>query len=82
MGSLEELARLDLDSLPEFISNELPALRGAVALLELQLWLREEGVKGEEEGEKVLYQLMEAGHTSKQSLLALDPTSAEKVGRE
>ena len=77
LSSLEEVARLDLDSLPEVLlsSSSLLALREGVQLLELRLWLRE----GEVEG--LLPQLEEAGHSSTHSLLALTPLDVKKVSQ-
>lgn len=73
--TLEELARLDVDTLPQDIlpSSSLSTLRVAVLQLELQLWLREERL------EDLVPQLAQHGHTSKQSLLALKSASLVKV---
>lgn len=76
MNRLEELAELNLVTLPDLISSsdQFPVLEDALLLLELQLWLREE------ELEEVLTQLVDAGYKSKHSLLTLDQITAEKVG--
>lgn len=75
LTSLEELVRLDLDSLPEALqaSSSLPDLRNGLQLLELQLWLREG------EMEEILPQLVAAGHSSIHSLQALGPHDVKKV---
>ena len=75
MKSLEELASLDVASLPEILltSPSLSTLHQAVLQLDLQLWLREEGI------ENVFPQLVQLGHTSKHSLLALDPAAVIQV---
>lgn len=75
MKTLDELAKLDVDLLSEGIlpSSSLSTLREAVLQLELQLWLREEGL------EELLPQLAQHGHTSKDSLLALKPASLIEV---
>ena len=77
MKNLEELATLDVYVLPDdlFSPASRLALRDALLQLDLQLWLREGGV------EELLPQLVRAGHTSRHSLLALDPPSLEKVGQ-
>lgn len=69
--TLEELATLDVDALPEVFP--LSTLRAAVLQLDLQLWLREEGL------EDLLPQLVERGLASRHHLLALDPASVSKV---
>lgn len=75
MKTLDELSRLNVDSLSEGIipSSSLSTLREAVLQLELQLWLREEGL------EELLPQLARHGHTSKKSLLTLKPASLIEV---
>lgn len=75
MKTLDELAQLDVDLLSEGIlpSSSLSTLREAVLQLELQLWLREEGL------EELLPQLTRHGHTSKDSLLDLKPASLIEV---
>ena len=81
MTSLEELAALDVDSLsqslPEAVqsSASLPALREAVLQLDLQLWLKKEGM------EELFPQLMQAEYTSRDSLMVLNPSSLEKVAK-
>ena len=66
---------MDLDSLPEALqwSSSLPVLSQGLRLLELRLWLREG------EMEDLLPQLLEAGHSSIHSLLALGPYDVKKV---
>ena len=67
---------MDLDSLPKPLqySSSLPVLRqGLQLLLELRLWLRE-GDMGD-----LLPQIVEAGHSSIHSLLALGPYDVKKV---
>ena len=73
--NIKELARLDVTALPEVLlhSPSLSTLHQAVLQLELQLWLREEGI------ENVLPQLVLFGHTSKHSLLSLDHTAVSQV---
>ena len=66
---------MNLDSLPEPLlwSSSLSLLCEGVWLLQLEVWLTDEGV-----GE-LLSQLVEAGHTSRESLLALSPLQVDEV---
>ena len=77
MSSLEELAELDLAALPDSLqwSTSLPVLQEGLELLELQLWLRREGA------EQLLPLLVQAGHTSMHTLLALNPQEVELVSQ-
>ncbi|CAI8030198.1 hypothetical protein GBAR_LOCUS17123 [Geodia barretti] len=79
LSSLEELVRVDLDSLPKPLqySSSLPVLRQELQLLlELRLWLRERDM------EDLLPQLLEAGHSSIHSLLALGPYDIKKLASQ